>query len=207
MKKGRWIMPNWELLEENLTHHGFAVTRFATAKEAAAYLNEKLDGKTIGIGGSVTVQEMGLADLLSTHNTVYWHWGEYRAPDTLEKAASAQVYLTSVNGISETGVLINIDGTGNRVASTIYGHEEVYFLVGANKIAPDEAGALWRARNIASPKNAQRLGRKTPCAVKGDRCYDCDSPERICGALVTFWRKPRAISHAEVVLVEEELGY
>lgn len=80
-------------------------------------------------------------------------------------------------------------------------------MVGANKIAPDAEAALWRARNVASPKNAQRLGRKTPCAVKGDRCYDCDSPERVCGSLVTLWRKPGGIGRMEVVLVEEDLGY
>lgn len=117
------------------------------------------------------------------------------------------MYLTSVNGLAETGELINIDGTCNRVSASIYGHKTVLFVVGVNKIAPDYEKALWRARNIASPKNAQRLGRKTPCAVKGDRCYDCQSPERICRALVTLWQKPTGVEKAEVVLVEEELGY
>ena len=70
---------------------------------------------------------------------------------------------------AETGEIINIDGTGNRVASGLYGHEKVYFIVGRNKLAPDYDAALWRARNIAGPKNAQRLQKKTPCAVKGDK--------------------------------------
>ena len=131
------------------------------------------------------------------------HW----LGDSFADAAAAPVYLTSVNALAETGELMNIDGTGNRVASTIFGHEEVYFIVGVNKLAPDYDAALWRARNVASPKNAQRLGRKTPCAVKGDRCYDCDSPERVCGSLVTLWRKPGGIGRMEVVLVEEDLGY
>lgn len=200
-------MPNWEKLMESLTRRGFAVRRFATREDAAAYLNAQLDGKTIGMGGSITIRELGLYDLLAPHNTVYWHWAPDKTPDTQAKAAGTEVYITSVNGLAETGELINIDGTGNRVASTIYGHQAVYFVVGANKIAPDADAALWRARNIASPKNAQRLGRKTPCAVKGDRCYDCGSPERICNALVTLWRKPTGIPYAEVVLVEEELGY
>ena len=80
-------------------------------------------------------------------------------------------------------------------------------MVGSNKIAPDYDSALWRARNIASPKNAQRLGRKTPCAVKGDRCYDCQSPERICRALAVLWAKPTGIDQMEVILVDQELGY
>ena len=124
-----------------------------------------------------------------------------------QEAAAAPIYLTSVNGLAETGELINIDGTGNRVASTIFGHEEVYFLIGRNKLAPDYDAALWRARNIASPKNAHRLGCKTPCAVKGDKCYDCSSPERICRALAVLWEKPKGIGRAEVVLIDEDLGY
>lgn len=200
-------MPDWKTLTENLKKHGFTVSRFATAKEAAEYIDASLDGRTIGVGGSVTVQQLGLYDLLASHNEVHWHWGAQKGPHTLAKAAQAEVYLTSVNGLAETGELINIDGTCNRVSSSIYGHQKVYFIVGVNKIAPDYEKALWRARNIASPKNAQRLGKKTPCAAKGDRCYDCDSPERICRALVTLWRKPTGVAEAEVVLVEEELGY
>ena len=189
-------------LQKNLEERGFAVSRFDTAAQAAGYLDAALDGKTIGIGGSITVQEMGLADRLAKHNTVLWHW----AGSTTQEAAGAQVYLTSVNGAAETGELINIDGTGNRVASGLFGHEKVYFIVGRNKVAPDYDAALWRARNIAAPKNAQRLNRKTPCAAKGDRCYDCKSPERICRALVVYWEKPGSMD-MEVVLVDEDLGY
>ena len=189
-------------LQKNLEERGFTVTRFDTTAQAADYLDAALDGKTIGIGGSITVQEMDLGERLAKHNTVLWHW----AGSTTQDAAGAQVYLTSVNGAAETGELINIDGTGNRVASGLFGHEKVYFVVGRNKVAPDYDAALWRARNIAAPKNAQRLGRNTPCAAKGDRCYDCKSPERICRALVVYWEKPGSMD-MEVVLVDEDLGY
>ena len=195
-------MADLEKLRRNLEAEGFTVSCFGTAAQAADYLDAALDGKTIGIGGSVTIRDMGLAERLSTHARVYWHWNEA----TLEQAASAQVYLTSVNGLAETGELINIDGTGNRVASGLYGHEKVYFVVGRNKVAPDYDAALWRARNIAAPKNAQRLQVDTPCAAKGDRCYDCKSPGRICRALVVYWEKPKSMD-MEVVLIDEDLGY
>ena len=195
-------MANLDALRTNLEKHGFHTVYFPTAKEAADYLDGKLDARTIGMGGSVTIQQMGLMERLAAHNTFYSHW----AGAAHEQAAGAEVYLCSVNGLAETGELINIDGTGNRVASTIYGHKEVYFVVGMNKVAPTYDQALWRARNIASPKNAQRLGVKTPCAAKGDKCYDCDSPQRICRALTVLWRKPNAIPYAEVVLVGEPLG-
>ena len=195
-------MADLEKLQKNLEERGFTVTRFDTAAQAADYLNAALDGKSVGIGGSVTIQEMGLAERLREHAQVLWHW----AGSTTQDAAGAQVYLTSVNGAAETGELINIDGTGNRVASGLFGHEKVYFVVGRNKVAPDYDAALWRARNIAAPKNAQRLNRKTPCAAKGDRCYDCKSPERICRALVVYWEKPNSMD-MEVVLVDEDLGY
>ncbi|HJA62818.1 MAG TPA: lactate utilization protein [Candidatus Intestinimonas stercoravium] len=195
-------MADLEKLRRNLEAEGFTVSCFGTAAQAADYLDAALDGKTIGIGGSVTIRDMGLAERLSTHARVYWHWNE----DALEQAASAQVYLTSVNGLAETGELINIDGTGNRVASGLYGHEKVYFVVGRNKVAPDYDAALWRARNIAAPKNAQRLQVRTPCAAKGDKCYDCKSPHRICRALVVYWEKPKSMD-MEVVLIDEDLGY
>ena len=195
-------MADLEKLQKSLEAEGFAVSRFDMAAQAADYLDAVLDKKTIGIGGSVTIQEMALAERLGKHNQILWHW----AGSTAQEAAGAQIYLTSVNGAAETGELINIDGTGNRVASGLFGHEKVYFIVGRNKVAPDYDAALWRARNIAAPKNAQRLGRKTPCAAKGDRCYDCKSPERICRALVVYWEKPNSMD-MEVVLVDEDLGY
>ena len=118
---------------------------------------------------------------------------------------NAQVYLTSANALAETGEILNIDGGGNRVASTLFGHEKVYFIIGRNKLAPTYEEALWRARNIAAPKNAQRLKKKTPCAVKGDRCYDCKSPDRICRALVTLW-EPMMGMETEILLVDQDLG-
>ena len=147
---------------------------------------------------------MGLYARLRTHNTVFAHW--YDGAGNLGPAMTAQVYLTSVNGLSEDGVLLNIDGRGNRVASTLFGHERVYFVVGRNKLAPTYDEALWRARNIAAPKNAQRLGKKTPCALRGDRCYDCKSPERICRGLVVLWEAMLDV-RMEVLLIDEELGY
>lgn len=195
-------MADLEKLRKNLEAGGFAVTRFATAKAAADYLDATLDGKTVGFGGSVTLQEMGLLERLGAHNTVHSHW----AGATLQDSMTTQVYLSSVNGAAETGELINIDGMGNRISGGLFGHEKVYLVVGANKVAPDYDAALWRARNIAAPKNAQRLGMSTPCAAKGDKCYDCKSENRICRGLLVYWRKPKGMDY-EVVLVDEALGY
>jgi L-lactate utilization protein LutB len=196
-------MADFQKLSKTLEGLGYRVHCCATAAEAADYLDSRIDGKSVGFGGSVTVQEMGLYPKLAAHNQAIWHWEHGKVTD----AANTDVYISSVNGLAETGEIINIDGNCNRVASTIYGHKQVYLIVGANKIAPDYDAALWRARNIAAPKNAQRLGRKTPCAAKGDKCYNCNSPERICNALVVLWRKPTSIEHMEIVLVEQELGY
>ena len=197
---------NFDRVEQALTRARFHCHRFATGQDAAQWLAAECSGKTVGIGGSMTAKAMKLEELLPRTSTVYWHWLT-PGPETLANAATAQVYLTSVNALAETGELIHIDGTGNRVASSIFGHEEVYFIVGVNKLAPDYDAALWRARNVASPKNARRLGKKPPCAVRGDKGYDCKSPERICRALVVLWERPTGIGRAEVVLVKEPLGY
>ena len=193
----------FETVKSNLEARGYTVKVFATGAEAAEYIDSVVDNTTVGIGGSMTIQSMGLYEKLSAHNEVHWHW--VSGPEVHAQAALAQVYLTSANGLTEGGEIINIDGAGNRVASTLFGHQKVYFVIGKNKLAPTFEKALWRARNIAAPKNAQRLGKKTPCAVKGDRCYDCKSPDRICRGLVVNWG-PMMGKEAEVILVDEELG-
>ena len=196
-------MADWKKVTENLAKRGFTVRRFSTAAQAADYLDGQLDGLSVAFGGSVTVRDMGLYPRLAAHNRCVWHWEQ----GDLTKAMATDAYITSVNALAETGELVNIDGTGNRVASTLYGHQRVYFIVGANKLAPDYDAAVWRARNVAAPKNAQRLKVDTPCAVKGDRCYDCSSPQRICRALTVLWEKPLGPSMMEVILVDEALGY
>ncbi len=202
----------FETVTENLKKRGFLVSCFASKEEAADYLDGAIDKTMVGFGGSVTLEQLNLFERLTKHNAVYSHMKKEYAPEGLSGAEvidceqMASVYLSSVNGLAETGEVINIDGRCNRVSSIYYGHDKVYLVVGKNKIAPDYERALFRARNVAAPKNAQRLNRKTPCAEKADRCYDCNSPERICRGLSVLWQKPSG-TEIEVVLVNEDLGY
>ncbi len=199
---------NFDHLREKLEKNGFAVSVFATGEEAAAYLNEQIDQRTVGMGGSMTIAELGLRESLSRHNVVFSHGFTPAPPAQVQQlAAGAEIYLLSANGIAgDTGEILNIDGTGNRISSSLYGHRKVYLLAGRNKISPNFHSALQRVRNVVAPKNAQRLGRKTPCAARGDRCYDCDSPERICRGLTVLYKKMGSMD-MEVVLVDQELGY
>ncbi|MBR6526733.1 MAG: lactate utilization protein [Lachnospiraceae bacterium] len=196
-------------IKNNLLKKGYNVSVFATKEEAAAYLDSQIHGKTVGFGGSVTLREMNLFNALSTHNTVYWHDEKpehMTVMETRTAASNAEIYISSVNGISEQGEIINIDNTGNRVAAISYGPSKVYLVMGTNKVAKDYEAALFRARNIAAPLNAKRLNRKTPCAVHADQCYDCKCPERICRNLSVLWDKPTG-SEYEIILIDEELGY
>lgn len=198
---------DFSAIKSNLESLGYKVTCFETKEQASDYINSCVDGKTIGFGGSVTLAEMGLFDSLSKHNKMIWHWTDAETRDkVLHEAMNAEIYFSSVNGIAETGEIVNIDGHCNRIASTLYGHEKVYFVVGRNKIAPDYEKALFRARNVAAPKNAQRLKKNTPCAVNADKCYNCKSKERICRALTVFWEKPTS-SEYEIILINEDLGF
>ena len=191
---------------ENLRKNGFTVTEFDTAAQAADYLAGSIHGKTVGMGGSVTLQTLDVYDRLGRDNNVSWHLLT-PGDDTCLEACNAQVYITSANAISQEGFILNIDGRGNRVAGTLMKKEKVYFVVGQNKLAGPFHEALTRARNIASPQNAKRLEKKTPCAVEGKQCFDCRSPERICNALVVFWRPTFWCEDMEVVLIHEDLGY
>ena len=195
-----------EKLCKNLEARGFTPHVFQGRNEAADWLLSEIRGTTVGIGGSMTVEEMDLYDRLCETNEVYWHW-KSSEPDTRQKANAAKAYLTSANGVSEDGEIVNIDGSGNRVAATLWGPETVYIIVGRNKVEPDLHKALWRARNVAAPMNARRLGSKTPCASGELRCHDCASPGRICRGTVILMEKPMSLKECHVLLVEEDLGY
>lgn len=197
----------FDKVRDALLDRGFAVSAFPSAVEAADYLDQKIDGKDVSLGGSMTLSQMNLPKRLAAHNKIYLPSAMF---DGLEcevdaaRAMASEVYLSSVNALAETGEMVSIDGIGNRVASMLYGHQKVYLVVGRNKLAPDYDGAVWRARNVAAPGNAARLQRKTPCAASG-HCHDCHSPERTCRGMVVLWEN-MYFSEIEVVLVDEELG-
>ena len=196
-------------IKANLEALGYKISLFENAAEATQYLASHIKNTTVGIGGSITAKQMGLGDALSENNDVRWHWFPREgqsAGDILEAAKHTEVYISSVNAIAETGEIVNIDGTGNRVAATIYGHKKVYFVIGKNKIAKNEEQAIWRARNIASPLNARRLEKKTPCAVGEMKSHNCKSPQRICRSINVFWTKPGGCEY-EILLINEDLGY
>lgn len=191
-------------LVKNLKIRGFKVSEFENREEASKYLCEQIQNTTVGIGGSLTVQEMGLYDVLSENNEVFWHWKD-KDSSVRDMAAHASVYISSANAISETGEIVNIDGTGNRLAGIVYGNKKVYYIVGINKVCPDLESAIYRARNTAAVKNAERLDRKTPCRVDG-KCHDCSCPDCICRSML-ITMAPMCGMEAEIVVIKEELGY
>ena len=196
---------DYELIQKNFKAHGFDTAFFPTRAEAVKYLSEKVTNRSIGFGGSMTLHEIGLYDALSKKNAVVWH---HIVPgnEIKQLAANTRIYFTSANAVSMTGEIVNIDGSGNRVAMTIYGPEQVYYIVGRNKIMPDRESALHRAKNVASPKNAKRLAKNLPCAVKGDKCYNCNSPDCICRIIVVLDKAPADLP-SEVIFIDEDLGY
>ena len=196
---------NVEKAVESLQKRGFSVQHFPTAQAAADYLCGEIRDTQVGFGGSATLEALGLYERLGEHNQVFWHWKD-KAPDVTEKASLAPVYLTSANAISEDGYLVNIDGRGNRVSASVCSKKAVYVVAGVNKLAPDLEKAIWRARNVAAPKNAQRLGRNTPCAKNGDKCYDCNSPECICSVMSIVRRPMMGMGKYEVILIDQDLG-
>lgn len=200
---------DFQKLKSTLENKGYKVSTFKTKEDVITYLDNEIDNTSIGFGGSMTIKELGLYEKLGAHNSVYYHGiipdGKTKA-ELLREASLTKVYMSSVNGLAETGEIINIDGVCNRIASILFGHEKVYLIVGKNKIAPDYDKALWRAQNIAAPLNAKRLNKKTPCAVKADKCYNCNSPDRICCGVSVHLKAPMT-GETEIVLVDENLGY
>lgn len=199
---------NIENVKEQLKKKGYAVSCFENFQDAADYLNAKINEKTVGFGDSGTLFNMNLFEKLSTHNEVYDPQHCENGLDflaTAKKCLTTDIFLSSINALTETGEIVNIDGTGNRIAGTLFGHEKVYFVTGINKLVPTLDDAIWRARNIAAPQNAKRLQIRTPCAKKGDHCYNCASPDRICNGMMIYLRKMADIE-MEIVLINEPLG-
>ena len=193
-------------LKEKLKNNHFEVSVFDTKEEACAYLNKEIDGTSVASGGSQTLKEMGILEMLKKHNEVIERNDKEDTAVTMQKQMTTDIYLLSANAIdAEDGALLNIDGNGNRVSSSLYGHKKIYFVAGKNKVSKDFHTALSRLRNVVAPKNTVRLCKNTPCRT-GGHCFDCNSDDRICNALVVYWKKIRSMD-MEVVLINEELGY
>ncbi len=167
------------------------------------------DGATVGIGGSVTLAQIGLLDALGNRNIqLIWPMRQGKTQEEIhgliQKSFSADIFLSSTNAVTEDGKLFNVDATGNRVGAMFIGPKKVIVVCGINKIVKDIEAAEKRVKEWAAPQNAKRLKRKTPCAETGV-CQDCSSPDRICNIYVTLAKKPSR-TEVTVILVGEQLG-
>ncbi|WP_069997386.1 lactate utilization protein [Cellulosilyticum sp. I15G10I2] len=167
------------------------------------------DNASISWGGSMTLLEIGLLEKLAANPSYTLLDRSKVNPDQVSDlyhdALSCDYYLMSSNAVTLDGKLVNIDGTGNRVAALIYGPKNVIIVVGMNKIVFNEQEAISRVKNFASPLNALRLEKNTPCAKTGV-CHDCLSPDCICMHTV-ITRNSREKDRIKVILVGENLGY
>ena len=196
---------NIEKTIKNLKLRGFEVSFFENKEAASDYLLSQIKNTTVGIGGCLTADQMGLYEkLIEAANDVAWH---SRTPgwETLEKENAADVFISSANAIAETGEILNIDGRGNRLAGLVFGKKRVYIIAGTNKLCPDFDSALSRARNTAAVKNVMRFPNETPCKIDG-KCHDCRVPDRVCNALMVLWGPMMDMEKVEVILIDEELG-
>ena len=179
-----------------LKRRGYEAVAVATKAEALAeVLKEAETAQSVGWGGSESVKEIGARDALMASGK-----------EIRDHQLQMDLFLLSANAMTEDGVIVNIDGTGNRVAASIYGPKRVVYVVGRNKlVAGGVLEAIARAKKCACPPNCRRLAKKTPCAELGV-CADCDSAVRICKVTAIFDRCPSRTS-TKVILVDETLGY
>lgn len=199
-----------EKCAEALKKNGFTVYHVATREEAVKIvLDEVPEGASVGIGGSVTVRELGLPEALKKRgHVVYDHWDP--ALSAAEKAKArenqvkADVFLSSANAITVDGTLVNTDGSGNRVGSMIFGPKISIVVAGTNKIVSDLEHAMERIRQYAAPVNYKRLGIEVPCQSMED-CADCT--QKGCRVTTIIEAPPLGKEKFVVVLVGENLGY
>jgi hypothetical protein len=196
---------------KKLEKRDFRAAYLKNTDEVNKHLLETIPAEaTIGVGGSVTIRELGIMEKLEKRgNTVVHHWKQGIPRETSrelrQKEGFSDYYLTSANAITKDGDIINIDGIGNRVAHMIYGPSNVFIVAGYNKIVNDVDAGIKRSKEIAAVMNAKRVGSKTPCATTG-KCIDCNAPGRICRVTTIIQYRPWQ-TNIEVLLVNESLGF
>ena len=194
---------------QNLNKRRFLAKRFATAAEAKAEMLSIIGTGSVGIGGSNSVNGTGIYETLREQgNTVYCHTfvPKEEKPAMRRAAMGADVYLCSANAVTEGGLIVNIDGTGNRVAATIFGPKTVIMLVGKNKLVKNVEEGIARTKRDCCPRNSRRIGVNTPCAATGE-CHDCSGEARMCNATIIHEYPTRNVQAFYVLIVDEELGW
>ena len=211
---GAWIAQRNELLGKaviaNLAKRNMEGYYCATKEEALQKALELIpETDVVTWGGSVTIDEIGLLAAVKARNPVIDRDTATTMEEKVEmmrKGLICDTFLMSTNAMSEDGILVNIDGNGNRVASLIFGPKQVVIIAGVNKITKDLDSAIARARGTAAPVNAQRFdGIRVPCAKTGV-CSNCNSPDCMCCQVVVT-RHSRHAGRIKVILVGENLGF
>jgi L-lactate utilization protein LutC len=193
-------------IAEKLLARGYEVQVFNDKEGAKRAAIEIVGGGTAGFGGSVTVDSLGIyEELKEKGNKVSWHWKEDDKRAARETSLLCDCFFSSVGAITESGQLVNIDGTGNRCASLIFGPKRCVVIVGKNKIVSNYDEAIKHIKTVIGVKNARRQGTQVPCAVSG-KCCDCSSPQRMCSVIVVHERPPKGFMSFDILLVDEELG-
>jgi Uncharacterised ACR, YkgG family COG1556. len=197
---------------EALNKNNFQASYVKTRQEAVDKVLSLIPaGATIGFGGSWTIQtDLGLPAILEKRgHTMYNHGTPGLTPEQAHEARQQEltcdVFLSSSNAVTMDGKLVNVDGTGNRVAAMIYGPKRVVIVAGINKIVRDIEEAERRIALYAAPLNNKRLNRTNPCTQAG-KCMDCQSPSRICNITTILHKKP-GMTDMHIIIVGEELGF
>jgi len=182
-----------------------------TAEKARQRVNELIaDGQSVSTGGSTTLHQWGIIDLLRQRNiTFYDRFVPGLAGEALlavfRQALTADVYVSGINAITKDGDLMVIDKTGNRAAALMFGPKKVIVVAGKNKLVENTEEGRHRIKTVACPQNARRLGLSTPCAVTGE-CAECRSTQRMCYDEIII-RGQADPTRMTVLLVEEDGGF
>lgn len=198
-----------QILVKNLQSRHFEAYYCATREEAVAKALELIpEGSRIGWGGTLTCQQIGLMEALHGGNYCPMDRDKCQTPAEREQLQRemffADYFITGANGLSLDGQMVNIDGTGNRMAPIVYGPQNVLVVAGMNKVEDTLEAAIRRARTIAAPMNKQRFPIQTPCEVTGT-CADCKAEGCICNQIV-ITRHCRPAGRIKFILIGEDLG-
>lgn len=193
-------------LAEKMRVNEYEVFVEDTKEDAKKRILELCKDKTVGVGDSHTIYDLNVIDEIEKVSKTMYAMKLNKSRENKLKSIQAEVFILSANAVAEdTGEMVNIDSSCNRVVGSLYGPNQVIFVIGTNKIEKDLVNAIARVKNYVAPINSKAHNYNTPCAFTG-KCVNCLTKDRICRTTVIYHKRPKQ-TPTTIILVNEELGW
>lgn len=153
------------LTVQNIEKRGIKVILVNTKNEALKEVKKLIhEGAKVSAGSSTTLDEIGFSEYFGSEdfkgenlNIKIWSENDQKKRSSLRRlATTAEVFLGSINAISQNGELVAVDNTGSRVSAYPFAAQKLILVSGSNKITKDLESAMKRVREYVYPLEDER---------------------------------------------------